>query len=221
MGMRLKAASMLAACVLLTACDRPGGPPDTRTLGGSAQASRGSDFVEVAGRQVSPPPAPRNARPQLAAVEPDTTLALWVEDGTVMASRHHPARGWEPPAALESIGGDASDARLAGNDQGVAMAVWRHTVGAIDSLRYARYESRSGWSTPDVLPGALPRARQPGKTAGRLVEQAAPRIQVDEHGHARAEWQSGFHEGEMQVSTYVAGEGWSRPLDVPVAAAAR
>ena len=220
MPMRLGAvAATLAAGLLLGGCERAGAPPDTKTLGAYGSGKRANDFIEVAGRKVSPPPVPRNTTAQLAAVEPDTTLALWVEDGTVMASRHHPARGWEPPAPLESIGGQASDAQLAGNNQGVAMAVWRHSVGAIDSLRYARYESRSGWGAPDVLEGALPRPRQPGKTVGRGVERAAPRIEVDAHGNARAEWQSGFKDNEVQVSTYVAGEGWSRPLDVPVAAA--
>jgi hypothetical protein len=213
-------AAAVACAAMLQACDRGGDTPDTRTLGGYGEA-RSTRLVEVDGRKVSPPPAPRNVAPQLAAAGPNTTVAVWLEDGRVVASRHHPVRGWEPPAPLETIGGQASPPQLAGNGRGVAMAVWRHSVGAIDSLRYARFETRSGWTAPDVLEGALPRAPQPGKRAGGLVEAAAPRIEVDESGNARAQWQSGFKDGEIQVSTYVAGEGWSRPLDLPATAAAQ
>jgi hypothetical protein len=92
-------------------------------------------------------------------------------------------------------------------------------VGRIDSLRYSRFEAGKGWTEPDVMPGALPRPRQPGKTAGGSVEQAAPRIEVDEDGHARAEWRSGFDATQLQASTYVAGEGWARPIDLPLQAA--
>lgn len=225
-GRRILMLTAALAALQLGACQRAaeqpraaGGSNDTSVLGAYGEPPGPDTLIDVDGRKVSPPPAPRNTMAQLAAVGRTTTLALWTEDGRVMASRHDPTRGWNAPQPLEEIAGEATDVQLAANGRGAAMALWRHTVGRIDSLRYSRYETRAGWSEPDVLPGALPRARQPGKTAGRPVQEAAPRLQLDANGNARAEWLSGFNEDEVQVSTYVPGEGWARPVDLPVAAA--
>ena len=80
------------------------------------------------------------------------------------------------------------------------MAVWRHTVGSIESLRYSRFDS-SGWSVPDVMPGALPRPR--------TERGAAPRVQMDAQGQVVAEWSSGFDPRQTQSARYVPGQGWS------------
>jgi hypothetical protein len=151
----------------------------------------------------------------MALVGRFTAVAIWEEGGHVMATRYNAVRGWEPALPLEQISGQASNARLASNRHGVAMAIWQHTVGRIDSLRFSRYEEGRGWSRPDVMPGALPRPRQPGKTAGGLVDEAAPRIEIDARGNARAQWLSGFNDNQIQASTYVPGEGWARPVDLP------
>ncbi|HEY8359885.1 MAG TPA: hypothetical protein VIL30_20710, partial [Ramlibacter sp.] len=110
----------------------------------------------------------------------------------------------------------ASKPQLAGNGQGVALAVWQHTVGSIQSLRFSRYDSTSGWSVPDVMPGALPRppSRLPQGAA------AAPQLHMDAQGNAFAQWPSGFADNEVQTARYVAGQGWTRALSEPVTATA-
>jgi hypothetical protein len=204
----------LAGLCTLAACERNGtgtaqSPSNTAVMGGYGPAPSAS------AADLPPPPAPRGARAELAPADGETTLAIWEDKGTIHASRHTRAAGWETPRPLEDIGGEASNLRLAGNGNGVAMAVWQHTVGRIESLRYSRWEAGRGWSAPDVMPGALPRPRQPGKTAGGLVDDAAARLEVDAQGNARAQWLSGFAEDQVQASTYVPGEGWARPVDLP------
>lgn len=207
----------VASLCILAACERDGAgtaasPSNTAVMGGYGPAPSAASAVPA-------PPAPRGARIELAPADGETTLALWEDRGTVYASRHTRAAGWEPARPLEDIGGDASNLRLASNGNGVAMAIWQHTVGRIESLRYSRWEAAGGWSTPDVMPGALPRPRQPGKTAGGLVEDATARVEVDGQGNARAQWLSGFGQDQVQASTYVPGEGWARPVDLPRQAA--
>lgn len=218
------AAAALAA-LLLGGCEQAADEPpqgegssNTAVLGGYGSPAS-APLIDVDGRSVTAPPAPRDVMPQLAAVGRNSTLALWTEDGRVMVARHHPSRGWDVPRPLEDIAGEASDAQLASNGGNAAMALWRHTVGRIDSLRYSRYDPRTGWSEPDVVPGALPRPRPAGSAS--TGQDAAPRLRLDANGNARAEWLSGFDRDEVQVSTYVAAEGWARPVDLPVAAAAQ
>lgn len=220
----------LAITITLTASrDRELGPAtargdDTSVLGGYGTGpARSADarhteggLADAWGRGIPTPPVPRNTAADTALVGPATALAVWEEQNRVMATRYTRERGWETPQPLEQIAGQASNSRLASNRTGVAMAIWQHTVGRIDSMRYSRYEEGRGWSPPDVMPGALPRQRQPGKTAGGLVDEAAPRIEVDAEGNARAQWLSGFNESQLQASTYVRGEGWARPIDLPV-----
>lgn len=224
----LLAIAAAAAAVLTASRDRDGPPAsargnDTTVLGGYGNAQRDqgagsraeAGLTDAQGRAIALPPVPRNTAADMALVGPFTALAVWEEHGRVMAARYTRERGWDLPQPLEQIGGQASNARLAGNGAGTAMAVWQHTVGRIDSLRYSRYDEGRGWTPPDVMPGALPRPRQPGKTAGGLVDEAAPRIEVDALGNARAQWLSGFNEEQFQASTYVPGEGWARPVDLP------
>jgi hypothetical protein len=172
------------------------------------------------GSALPAPPAPRGSKAVTAPAAADATLAVWEEQGRVMASRYTRAGGWDQAVPLEDIAGDASNLRLAGNGNGVAMAVWQHTVGRIESLRFARWEEATGWSVPDVMPGALPRPTQPGKSAGPAVDDAAVQLEVDAQGNARAQWRSGFDAAQVQASTFLPGEGWSRAIDLPLAAAA-
>ncbi|MES2940030.1 MAG: hypothetical protein V4864_20295 [Pseudomonadota bacterium] len=215
---RLGAAAMAVLVAALGGCKRGGdtaaedaSPGTTSVLG-----SYGRGAGATAQGPLSAPPAPPKARVRMAAVAPHTTMAVWIDQGRMYAARHSPVRGWDAAQALDPIYGQASAPRLVSNGQGSAMAVWHHTVGQIDSLRYSRYDVRTGWSEADVLPGALPRAA----AAGQDAEATAPHLQMDGAGNVRAEWPSGFSAQQLQVSTFVPGEGWARPLDVPLASAA-
>lgn len=206
---RMGALAVLACLAALAACkDAPapdqGQSSNTAVLGGFGSRAASTD----AGAQLAPPEGAPRGTPVVQS-GPDQHLALWLRDGHVMAAIHT-AAGWSAPQPLEEIHGEASDPQLASNGRGSAMALWRHTVGNIQSLRYSRFDS-SGWSVPDVMPGALPRPR--GTAA------VAPKLRMEADGSAHATWASGFGDNEVQTARYMAGQGWSRALSEPVTAA--
>jgi hypothetical protein len=159
---------------------------------------------------IPPPPLPAGIQAQLVPVGGDAALAVWTQQGAVHAAAYAPALGWAPAQALEQIHGQASVPQLASDGRGRAIAVWQHTVGKIRSLRFSRYETGTGWSVPDVLPGALP--REPGEAAGA-------QLRMDAAGRAYASWPSGFDRNEMQSARFVPGQGWSRAVSQPAPAA--
>lgn len=222
----MRLAAIALASLLLAACQDAAVPPpatatananDTAVLGSARepQAAPGP-LRDASGRLVPAPPLPRDTTVQMALVAPDTALALWIQDGRAVSAAWTPSFGWSAPQPLERIYGQASDGQLASNGRGEAMALWRHTVGNIESLRFSRYEPGRGWATPDVMPGALPRSRPEGAAAGRAAE-GAPRLTMDAAGNAVAQWPSGFDEREYQTARFVAGRGWSRAESQPMA----
>jgi hypothetical protein len=181
---------------------------NTAVLGGyapgDARTPDGSALVDGRGQAIPPPPLPPGVRAQAVRAADDHALALWVQDGHVAASLWTREGGWGAAQPLEEIYGVASDPQVASNGRGMAMAVWRHTVGSIQSLRFSRFDTTTGWSTPDVMPGALPRPDVTGAT-----DPTVPRLQMDTEGNVVAEWPSGFAADEVQVARYQVGQGWS------------
>lgn len=209
------AAVLLATAALVAGCGDSAAPATDATArmgAGRPQAADVAPLQDAQGRAIPPPPLPRGTEAQIVRAGPETVLAVWVQDGHVTAARHQPDTGWSAGEPLEGIYGEASDARLASNGRGAAMAVWRHTVGVIESLRFSHWQADGGWSPPDVLPGALPRPRTAGASA-------APQLEMDAAGHAYAHWASGFDPLETQSARFTAGSGWTRALSEPVAAA--
>lgn len=214
------AAALLAAAFGLPGCQQrtaaPQPPNHTAVLGSYGPGANGAQapLTDARGQAIPRPDVPGAAGVQVVRSGDENALAAWVQDGHVVASTFDRAHGWSAPQPLEQIYGQASEPELASNGQGVAMAVWRHTVGSIQSLRYSRYEAATGWSTPDVVPGALPRPYAQGTRA-----HDAPQLQMDAQGNVTAQWPSGFHASETQVARYVAGEGWSPAVSERVGAA--
>jgi hypothetical protein len=211
---------LVAAGLLAAGCRDAGiGPRHAAVLGASrTQAETATAppvLTDIHGNAIPAPPAPGGSRPQMARWGDESALAVWVQDGHVVAAAWTRGTGWSSPEPLERIYGQSSEPRLASNGKGVAMVVWQHTVGNIHSLRFSRFESASAWSPPDVLPGALPRPVAAGAAPG----QNALRLQVDADGNAEAHWPSGFHANGMQMARYVTGQGWSQAATEPVASA--
>jgi hypothetical protein len=213
--MNVRAPAWIAAVVLLAALagckDKvpvastvDGRAGDTSVLG-APSANPGSTASSIPrdarGREIPAPPLPGNVKAQVVASGPENALAVWLQDGEVMAAAYTRGYGWSPAQALERIHGDASAPRLASNGRGDAMAVWQHTVGRIESLRFSRFQQGTGWSVPDVVPGALPRP---------VGQAEPPTLRMTASGEAFASWPSGFAADEMQTSRFVAGQGWSR-----------
>lgn len=204
--------ALMLAAALAAGCGRQSAQDSAGTSApGDRQASESP--TDTGGRAIPPPPEPAAANVQPVRSGEDAALAVWVQDGHVMASSWTPATGWTVARPLEEIYGEASDPQVASNGRGKAIALWRHTVGSIQSLRFSRFDAAAGWSPPDVLPGALPR---PDAGAG---SQDAPRLQMDAAGNAVAEWASGFQAGEVQTARYIEGQGWTRAASEPVASA--
>ena len=213
--------ALLAALALSLAACRDAGVErnNTAVLGGYGpgvdRMSGPATLTDDEGRTIPSPPAPAGTRAQMARAG-DGALAVWVQGGDVLASSWTRAGGWTAPRPLEQIYGESSDPQVVANGKGMAMAVWHHTVGNIHSLRFSRLDPATGWSVPDVVPGALPRPAVVGAAPG----QNAPELRIDDEGNVVARWPSGFHASEMQVARYSAGEGWSHAASEPVAAAA-
>jgi hypothetical protein len=217
---RIPAAVLLATALALAACgERQAARNDTSVMGSAAPAApRAADPPELTDGSGAAIPAPdvRGATELRMARSGDTgALAVWVQGGDVFTAMFERGRGWSAPQPLEQIFGEASDPRIAGNANGQAMAVWRHTVGSIQSLRFSRFEPATGWSGADVVPGAMPRPHAGGAGA----DHDALQLEMDARGNVTARWPSGFDADQMQVARYAAGEGWSRALSEPLAAA--
>jgi hypothetical protein len=213
-GMAL--AVLLAAGLTLAGCDRPAVPSDTTVLGGAGPEAAGPPaLTDADGRPIPRPPIPAGVQAQVARSGDESALAIWEQEGQVVASAFTRDRGWSEARPLEQIYGRASDPQLASNGRGTAMALWRHTVGTIQSLRFSSFDAATGWSVPDVVPGALPRPH----VEGRAPHDDAPRLSMDADGNASARWPSGFAEGEEQSARHAPGQGWSAPVSDAVASA--
>ncbi|MBC5764270.1 hypothetical protein [Ramlibacter albus] len=172
-------------------------PSSVLSLPGSGTALSANGFPRT--------PAPAGAEVEVAALPGGAALAVWTQDGHLRGSRYAPGAGWGAPQDVDTIRGEPSDLELAANANGEAMAVWRHTLGEIQSLRYARWQPASGWSPPEVIPGVLPR---------RLNSAVRPKLVMDNEGNVTLQWPSGFGGTSAQVTRYEAGRGWSAPQDV-------
>lgn len=217
-------AAMLAG-IGLAGCDResrgPSSASNTAVLGSPASAPRAVEPPPVlrdpSGQSVTLPLIPAGVAAQAAFTAPDIAWAVWVQEGRAVGARYT-GGAWEAPIPFERIAGTDSDVQLATNGQGTALALWRHTVGKIESLRYSRWEAATGWSGPDVLHGALPQARPPGLEPGQPHAATAPKLTMDASGTAYAEWPSGFDPGQVQSAMNLRRQGWTRPADRAVAA---
>jgi hypothetical protein len=193
-------------------------PSDTSVLGGYGPGHdrpAAAPLTDAQGQAIPAPTVPPGAQAQAVRSADDGAVAVWVQDGHVVASTWTPAAGWTSAQPLEEIYGVASDPQIVSNGNGTAMAVWRHTVGSIQALRFSHFEQRTGWATPDVMPGALPRPDVSGPGGGG----DGPRLQMDAQGNVVAQWPSGFDAREVQVARYVAGQGWSRAASEATASA--
>lgn len=195
-----------AACAIAGCGDsgRPGG--STSVMGGSdgkATQDGPPSVTDAAGRSIPTPRLPAHAAADVVPAGEGHALAVWIQDGDPVAATYAPATGWSAPRPLEQLHGHATDPRVAANASGAGMAVWRHTVGSIQSLRFSRFDPGAGWSVPDVMPGALPRPQG---------QASPPQLQMDAAGNVTAMWASGFDAQETQVSRYTTGKGWSEAV---------
>jgi hypothetical protein len=212
-------ALMVAACGEREQPQQPATTPAATTQASAPGASApvAPDLVlrDTDGQVIPPPRVPPGITAQAAVTAPGIAWAVWIQDKRAVGARYTRAGGWEAPIPFERIAGIDTDPQLASNGNGTAMAMWRHTVGRIESLRYSRWDAANGWSGPDVLHGALPQPRPAGLPHGQPHPPTAPRLVMDQQGTVHAEWPSGFHAQQVQASAFLPSRGWTRPEDRP------
>jgi len=118
-------------------------------------------------------------------------VALWsrmdptTSQTNVFASRYGVRSGWDKAELLQpGTGVDASNLRLAMNDRGEAVALWKETIAPNFSdftweIHVNRFVPGKGWEG----------SQQVGSTATQPVVQMNAQIGMDERGNAVAVWE--------------------------------
>jgi len=68
-----------------------------------------------------------------------------------MASRYAAGMGWDAPAAISNMTGDAVDVRLAMDAEGHALAAWLQLSNGVYDLWTNRFTPDSGWSAAERI----------------------------------------------------------------------
>ncbi len=88
--------------------------------------------------------------PEIAVNKSGAAMAAWYEDnnGTYIAyaRRFIPGAGWDAIQSIESGTSSAYAVRVAIDDSGTAIALWRQP-----DLYYSRYVAGTGWSTAQII----------------------------------------------------------------------
>jgi len=94
--------------------------------------------------------------PQVAVDNAGNALGVWSQlNGSrvdVMANRFVPGTGWGLPAVIETDNtGDASEARVAMNGNGIGLVVWQQSDGARVNILANRFSPRTGWGAATLV----------------------------------------------------------------------
>jgi len=153
------------------------------------------------------PPGGGGVEWPVVAIDPEgDTVAVWtatVGAEKVIEAVSRPAGGsWSPPAVVSTGGGLSSEAQVAIDAQGEAVAVWDQSAAGKEFVRSSSRPSGGAWSAPvDV------------SLTGSGVSE--PTVGVDADGDAVSVW--GYYDGTnhiIQSSTRPPGGPWSAPVGV-------
>lgn len=143
-----------------------------------------------------------DVRPPQVAVDPfGNVTAVWIQsDNTfsnVWSNRYVPGSGWGTATLLETEEGGASQARVAVDGSGNAIAVWRLHNGIRLSLWANRYVSGVGWGTAALA------------ETSNEEDTHDPDLAVDSDGNINMIWL--MTEGirfDLWANRYVVDSGW-------------
>lgn len=113
--------------------------------------------------------------PQLAVDAAGSTIAVWMQqsnDGTswdIRSNRYVPGSGWEGAQLVENNSGWAFEPQVAADGLGNIIAVWQQDSNILTN----RYETSSGWRTPQVIG----------------TDGMSPQLAVNAAGNTVAVWQ--------------------------------
>lgn len=140
--------------------------------------------------------------PRVAVDAAGNALAVWQQsDGlrdNIWFNRYTAGGGWGTAALIESDNaGAATNARIAVDTAGNALAVWQQSDGTRNNIWANRYTTSGGWGNAELIEAI----------AG---EAADPRVAVDGAGNALAVWQqSDGVRNNIWANRYSAGSGWN------------
>jgi len=141
----------------------------------------------------------------LAVDAEDNAIAVWKEQGVIVARRFTPGVGWENAVSLSVVElGYAHDPQLGMDAAGNAFAVWQqgYSLGTSFMIVAARFEKARGWVSRETISNQT-----------RLGDDAAsPRIAFDASGNAVAVWDKfdgAVDRTVIAANTYAAGAGWA------------
>jgi hypothetical protein len=138
-------------------------------------------------------------------------IAVWhMHDGTrfnIYSNRFTPGTGWGTPQLIEANNaGDASQAQVAVNASGQALAVWQHSDGTLTNIMSNRYVPGTGWGAPQLL-----------ETASG--DATLPRVGIDPQGNGYAIWEQGVGTStNVYMSRFDASSGWTARVALGVVA---
>jgi hypothetical protein len=117
---------------------------------------------------------------------------------SIYANRYVADSGWGAPQLIETGSGYASDAQVAMDASGNAIAVWHQNDGTNNSIFANRYVAGSGWGTAELI-----------ETGSGYAY--APQIAIDASGNAIAVWElhaADWSSSSAYANRYVPGSGW-------------
>lgn len=151
-------------------------------------------------------------QPAVAMNAAGRAVAVWVlrngAQADLYAAEYAPGGGWSTPRAVESRGEPVSTPRVAVDDAGNALAVWRQSDGTAESAWAARLSVGVGWSAPLLLetePGAV----------------TAPVLAAVPTGEALAAWTQpdAASTARVRTSRFAPDTGWTVAAQLPETAA--
>lgn len=140
--------------------------------------------------------------PQIAFDSNDNALAVWYQsDGTrdnITSNRYVAGVGWGAAELVETDNiSHARDPRIAFDNSGNALAVWRQFDGVTDNITANRYVTGIGWGVAEQI------------ETDNAGQATAPQIAFDANGNALAVWrQNNGSRNYTYANRYVAGIGW-------------
>jgi hypothetical protein len=140
--------------------------------------------------------------PAVAVNTAGRAVAVWVlRDGaqaSLYAAEYAPGGGWSTPQVVESRAEPVSTPRVAVDDAGNALVVWRQSDGTAESTWAARLQVGVGWSAPLLLESAAGAVTMPALAAVPSGEALVAWTQPDAGGMAR-----------VRASRFAPETGWT------------
>ncbi len=114
---------------------------------------------------------------QISSDSSGNMMSVWLQGGSVWASRFTPTGGWSTQQRIQTGLGGSSSPQLSTGSDGNVMAVWSQTDGANYSIWANRFTPAGGWGTAQLIET---------DDAGSAF---SPRLVSDSSGNVMAVWQ--------------------------------